>query len=401
MTLKDLITVSTNHLILSIVINKLKNEKYEYDLELENKNLLASPIHGDKDFYFDNLKDSGPIITQNTLFMASSGCFRDSSTIVNKNMNSITGLGQSKIVQNDTLYDYSNGNKFFDNSIINNINSGITMTSLAPNIGEHILTNSSMENAQNANSNNVDQSQSANVNIFGESTIQKSTTELPVEKNINKNNIKLVDKESKEIINPNASIPNNPNLIPTSVNPKKSISLTETKKENVPSTKEEMTFENAKYLKHDIPITNNRRRSARKFIEQSEKAGINFITIPKKEDKEQISSVNQNNIPKQFPNNKFQFNNKDFTNSHPAIKDFHSRRGKQNTINHDNNSNKEIEHKQNPPIHLSKLLENDIPIGNTPSNNNKKNTNNGFLFGMESRRGHNLNANLKNTKNKK
>ena len=52
MILKDLITVSTNHLILSIVINKLKNEKYEYDLELENKNLLASPIHGDKDFYF-------------------------------------------------------------------------------------------------------------------------------------------------------------------------------------------------------------------------------------------------------------------------------------------------------------------------------------------------------------
>ena len=187
MILKDLITVSTNHLILSIVINKLKNEKYEYDLELENKNLLASPIHGDKDFYFDNLKDSGPIITQNTLFMASSGCFRDSSTIVNKNMNSITGLGQSKIIQNDTLYDYSNGNKFFDNSIINNINSGITMTSLAPNIGEHILTNSSMENAQNANSNNVDQSQSANVNIFGESTIQKSTNEPPVEKNINKN----------------------------------------------------------------------------------------------------------------------------------------------------------------------------------------------------------------------
>ena len=381
MILKDLITVSTNHLILSIVINKLKNEKYEYDLELENKNLLASPIHGDKDFYFDNLKDSGPIITQNTLFMASSGCFRDSSTIVNKNMNSITGLGQSKIIQNDTLYDYSNGNKFFDNSIINNINSGITMTSLAPNIGEHILTNSSMENAQNANSNNVDQSQSANVNIFGESTIQKSTNEPPVEKNINKNNIKLVDKESKDIINPNASIPNNPNLIPTSVNPKKSISLTETKKENVPqsSTKEEITFENAKYLKHDIP-NGNRRRSARKFIEQSEKAGTNFITIPKKE--ESTSSLNTNNIPKN-------------TNTNNSNKYIHqSRRGKQSTLNHDTMSVKEPEHKQNPAIHLSKLLEGEVVVTNSPFNTNKKNPSSGFLFGMESRRGHNLNSNL-------
>lgn len=324
--------------------------------------------------------------------MGSSGCFKDSSTILNKNVTNITGLGQSKIDnKNDTIYDYSNGKKFFDNSIINNINSGITMTSLAPNIDEHILTNSSMDNNQNSSQGNgIDQS--SNVNIFADSTIQKNS------KGIDMN---CLDKDNHNINNKN--IMDNPHGTNT-ISVKKTINLTEVKKENTPSLipkKDEMNFENAKYLKHDIPITNNRRRSARKFIEQSEKAGINFITIPKKEDKEQISSVNQNNIPKQFPNNKFQFNNKDFTNSHPAIKDFHSRRGKQNTINHDNNSNKEIEHKQNPPIHLSKLLENDIPIGNTPSNNNKKNTNNGFLFGMESRRGHNLNANLKNTKNKK
>ena len=83
--------------------------------------------------------------------MGSSGCFKDSSTILNKNVANITGLAQSKIDnKNDTIYDYSNGKKFFDNSIINNINSGITMTSLAPNIGEHILTNSSMDNNQNS-----------------------------------------------------------------------------------------------------------------------------------------------------------------------------------------------------------------------------------------------------------
>ena len=50
--------------------------------------------------------------------MGSSGCFKDSSTILNKNVANITGLGQSKIDnKNDTIYDYSNGKKFFDNSI--------------------------------------------------------------------------------------------------------------------------------------------------------------------------------------------------------------------------------------------------------------------------------------------
>ena len=49
--------------------------------------------------------------------MGSSGCFKDSSTILNKNVTNITGLGQSKIEnKNDTIYDYSNGKKFFDNS---------------------------------------------------------------------------------------------------------------------------------------------------------------------------------------------------------------------------------------------------------------------------------------------
>ena len=105
MTQKVSITVSTFPFSLInpfIVINKLKNEKYEVDLEIENnKHLFASPINAtcDKDFDFDAFKDSGPVNTQNTLFLGSSNDFGGSS-ILNKNITHITGSGQSK---NETL----------------------------------------------------------------------------------------------------------------------------------------------------------------------------------------------------------------------------------------------------------------------------------------------------------
>ena len=79
--------------------------------------------------------------TQNTLFLGSSNDFGGSS-ILNKNITHITGIGQSK---NETLYDYSNGKKFFDSSVVNNINAGMTMTSLAQG-GENLLTNMSNDN---------------------------------------------------------------------------------------------------------------------------------------------------------------------------------------------------------------------------------------------------------------
>lgn len=73
-------------------------------------------------------------MTQNTLFLGNSECFRESSSIMNKNLTQLTNIEPGK---NDTiLIDDSNGNKFFDNSIINNINSGLTMTSLIKSIFE-------------------------------------------------------------------------------------------------------------------------------------------------------------------------------------------------------------------------------------------------------------------------
>ena len=104
-----------------------------------------------------------------------------------------------------------------------------------------------------------------------------------------------------------------------------------------------------------------------------------------------VTSLNTNNIPKD-------------TNTNNSNKYIHqSRRGKQSTLNHDTMSVKEPEHKQNPAIHLSKLLEGEVVVTNSPFNTNKKNPSSGFLFGMESRRGHNLNSNLmkNNVKKKK
>jgi hypothetical protein len=66
-------------------------------------------------------KDSRTIAS-NTLYLGNSNNFEASNSLLNKN---ITINNQNK---NETLYDYNN--KFFDNSIINNINSGITMTTL-------------------------------------------------------------------------------------------------------------------------------------------------------------------------------------------------------------------------------------------------------------------------------
>lgn len=77
-------------------------------------------------------------MTQNTLFLGNSECFRESSSILNKNLTQLTNIEPGKN-DNTVLLDDSNGNKFFNNSIINNINDGLTMTSLVKSIYELLL----------------------------------------------------------------------------------------------------------------------------------------------------------------------------------------------------------------------------------------------------------------------
>ena len=305
------------------LLNKLKNDKYDEDLELSttvNRNLIASPINGDRDFDYESFKKNAPTFTQNTLFLGNSTVFKgDSSSIMNKNITHITEINNNK--NDNSIIDY-NGKKIFDASVINNINNGITMTSIIQNnsninnSNDHILTNTSIENGENI---------------------------LPIdEKDFCSNNLSKIE---------------NPN--------------------------DEINFENAKPLKN---ITNNnKRRSARQFIEDSQKVGTDYMTIPKKnKETPQIPNSNSNkNVRNKFENNDIKYKGNDFN--------FQSRRNKQ----HNNNNNENIKGKiQNKQIHLNKLLEeadkkSQNKNDNINNNNNNNNNNKGFLFGMESRRQNN------------
>ena len=222
---------------------------------------------------------------------------------MNKNITHITGINNNN--KNDTIIDY-NEKKIFDASVINNINSGITMTSIVQN-----------------NSNIHDGNEQILTSIENDGNI------LPIdEKDFSTNNLSKIENN-------------------------------------------ELNFENAKPLKNNI-IGSNKRRSARQFIEDSQKVGTDYMNIPKK-DKENENVQNKPLIKNKFENNDIKFKEKDFN--------FQSRRAKPNTNNNTNNKNKQI--------HLSKLLE-DKTI-EKKNNNNNNNIGGGFLFGMESRRGHNNN----------
>ena len=317
------------------LINKLKNEKYEEDLEFNNDNknsIINSPMNIDKDFEFDP-----PTLTQNTLFLGNSTNFQgDQSSILNKNITHITGINNNSLIKNDggTLYDYT-GKKIFDNSTINNINGGITMTSIAQNnSNDHILTNSSVDN---------------NINI--------ST--------VNNNNNILPQDEIKELM-----ISTNISKIEPNNNDSEIF----------------CNFDNAKILKPNIN-KNNRKFSARQFIENSQKDGTDFMNISKKGKENNNNNNNNKNIKIQNKfDNKFKFENNGFN---------FQRRGKQNiTFNPiiDSINNKKIS---------ANNLRNIIQIdNNNPNNNNSNNNSNGNnvisrteskksnkLFGMESRRG--------------
>jgi serine/threonine protein kinase len=285
--------------------------KYDEDLEIStvnnNRNLISSPINGDRDFDFDAFRENAPTLTQNTLFLGNSTVFKgDSSSIMNKNITHITGINNNN--KNDTIIDY-NEKKIFDASVINNINSGITMTSIVQN-----------------NSNIHDGNEQILTSIENDGNI------LPIdEKDFSTNNLSKIENS-------------------------------------------ELNFENAKPLKNNI-IGSNKRRSARQFIEDSQKVGTDYMNIPKK-DKENENVQNKPLIKNKFENNDIKFKEKDFN--------FQSRRAKPNTNNNTNNKNKQI--------HLSKLLEDKtIEKKNNNNNNNNNNIGGGFLFGMESRRGHNNN----------
>ena len=334
------------------------------DIELgrysRSNNLILTP-NGDRDSLLDGLKDSGPIITQNTI-LGNSNCFKDSS-ILNKNITNITGLAQSK---NETLYDYSNGKKFFDNSVVGDINFGISMNSLI--INNEATNNNNVTNDNNQN-NLLKSLECSKINILADSQkdlslINNELDKIESNKYNNPNNIKsdnnnFLDELKQDKIKNNVKIINNNKL--------------ENTNNNV------MNINKPKFKK---------KRSTRRFIQESEKDGIDFMNIHIKEDKEVI-------IPMFQANNK---NSNSNNNGNFSLKaEFPSRRNKQNKIYDINKDIVDIKDDNKLQIiPLSKLLE------DSPSTHKKANTGNqnDILFGIESRRGHN-NSNINKINKKK
>ena len=82
---------------------------------------------------------------------------------------------------------------------------------------------------------------------------------------------------SNDHILTNTSMENDGNILPID---EKDFSTNNLSKIENPN--DEINFENAKPLKN-IMIGNNKRRSARQFIEESQKVGTDYMTIPKKD----------------------------------------------------------------------------------------------------------------------
>ena len=150
------------------------------ELKRDNVNLLSSIMNVDKEYVFNDIKDSSPILTQNSIF-SGSNCFKDASSIINKNA-SINCLESNNDTLNKDLE--TGGSKFFDNSVIRNINSGLTRTSLAMN-NENINTN--------GNNNLLSSLDSCNVNYFRDTQRDKELCITPndfLDKDISKENSK-------------------------------------------------------------------------------------------------------------------------------------------------------------------------------------------------------------------
>ncbi len=124
----------------------------------------------------------------------------------------------------------------------------------------------------------------------------------------------------------------------------------------------------------DKPVNNNRKRSARRFLENND-AVFGGSSI----------STNKNTSP--IANSQFQFDNRDFRN-----------KANDDLLGGLNNYNKPISNsimgagdfqsRRGGAGIKAKLDDNDMMIGDSNYGINKKKSENTILFGMESRRGH-------------
>lgn len=425
-----------------------------------NSNLYSSIMNVDKDYIFNDLKDSSPILTQNTLF-SKDNYFKDSSSLLNKNA-SINCLEQSK---SDVFNKDSPNLKFFDNSVIRNINSGLTRNSLS-------LNNDNL----NSNNNNLQGSlDSCNMNYFRETLKDSSLSptdfidkhensnrdykkednnssnddlkgglEKSEKSNSNNEFINDINKESNILLNGiNTSsnfkkIKEDCNYINSRINDSKAngnynegeknikLNIQEKKElgENKNFIKENESINSIKNSNHVINFSNQsntnfpkRRRETKKFLEDTEKEGLNLNKLNSEKKVENELHINEINFPSdlnkgcQIENNssKNTLNLDNEDNNYGNLKnnslfslkmEFPSRRYKTNKIidpNKEKIKNKEIKIIQ--PIQVSKILDDNISTNNKiiQSKSHISNTNE-ILFGIESRRIHNNNGVNRGTK---
>jgi hypothetical protein len=145
-----------------------------------------------------------------------------------------------------------------------------------------------------------------------------------------------------------------------------------------------LDFDTNVILNPNVNNNNNRKRSARRFLEETENKMSKPISV----------------------GNKFQFNNEGFSNissmpfQQPIImkNDFNIRRnmggsvGNNNNNNYNNNNNSDLFNNNNSGM----MIGDNFNRRENNSTNNNNHNNNGILFGMQSRRGHINNNQAKN-----
>jgi len=102
----------------------------------------------------------------------------------------------------------------------------------------------------------------------------------------------------------NAVNPMISNILP--INDNKNLLISTNNLSKIENVVDEIDFEKAKPLKNNA-IGNNKRRSARQFIEDSQKVGTDYMTIPKKEKEKE----KENNKVKEKDKDKEKDKNKD------------------------------------------------------------------------------------------
>ncbi len=348
------------------LINKLKKEKREEDKRFEiekndfnfgvgSSNFMMEGkdviIEENSEFNLENKKNKFDNENQKEYNIENNN---NNSNLTNYNIdnNISTDFNKLKIENNQNL----ELNKY---NIDNNISTDFNKFNLEKNNNSNLynINNSDLNNF-NIDNNNLNKYNIENQDLNKYDVYKKRNEYEYSPSNFYRNPImnNLYNKDNNSPLGPNNNSSSGEN----------STNLNSGSRGNSPNK-----FNNNLDFDTKVRLTKNnnniQRRSARKFIEETE-----------------------NKLGKQ--NNKFQFNNEFNLQKPIKVKnDFGLRRNNNNEYNNNNSFNRNLNNNNNNN-NIEMFRNNNNNMNNNINNNN----NNNILFGMESRRGHNINSNLKN-----